>query len=196
MIANAMDFLIRSFAGFFILALLARFYMLALKAPFKNPLGQFIMALTNWMVLPTRRVLPAVRQYDSATFVVAWGWACSMYVLLLWLSPWPFAFGALQSVVAIALTGLLELLKMSLYLLFAAVIGQALLSWVAPYSPMMPLFNTLTTPFLRPLRRVIPPVGHVDITPMVLGIVIVVLNIFVAGGQQALLNGIPLPTLN
>ncbi|WP_035059938.1 YggT family protein [Andreprevotia chitinilytica] len=190
MVANALAFLIQSLAGFFVLALLARFYLISHKVSFKNQLGQFVLALTNWMVLPTRRVLPSLRQYDTSSFVLAWLWACGMHGLLLSISPWPYVLGAPLSLLAIGLAGLLEVIKMSLYLLFGAVIGQALMSWVAPYNPMMPVFNALTNPWLRPLRKIIPPVGSIDITPMFLSLVIIVANIFVTGIQQNILASI------
>ncbi|SMC24465.1 YggT family protein [Andreprevotia lacus DSM 23236] len=196
MLANALDVLIRCVGGFIIWMLLARFYLLALKAQFNTPFGQFVMALTNWMVLPARRILPSVRQYDSATFVLAWLWACGMHVLLLWLSPWPYALLAPQGLLAIAVTGLLELLLVSMYLLMVALIGQAVLSWFAPrHHPAFSVINSLTTPFLRPLRRVIPPVGNVDITPMVLMLALLVLNVLVVGAQQTVLRSIPVAAL-
>lgn len=189
MLIDAFIFLLRSIGGLLILLFLARFYLQALRAPFRHPLGQFVLALTNWAVLPARRLLPPLRGYDTASMLLAWLTALLMHLLLLALSPWPFVFTSPLSAVALALVAVLELVRMSLYLLFAAVIGQALMSWVAPYNPLMPLLDTLTAPFLRPLRRVIPPVGGVDITPIVLLLAIqLVLSVFIARLEPAILQ--------
>ncbi|HSC80460.1 MAG TPA: YggT family protein [Chitinolyticbacter sp.] len=194
MLIDALAFLLRSIGGLLILLLLARFYLQALRAPFRNPLGQFVMALTDWAVLPARRLVPPLRGYDTASILLAWLTALLMHFALLALSPWPFVFTSPLSALALALVAALELLRMSLYLLFAAVIGQALMSWVAPYNPLMPLLNTLTAPFLRPLRRIIPPVGGIDITPIVLLLAIqLVLGVFIAQLEPAILQYVALP---
>ncbi|UXY14711.1 YggT family protein [Chitiniphilus purpureus] len=189
MFVEALQFLLRSVGGFLILVFLARFYLQAFQTSFRHPLGQFVLALTNWAVLPVRRVLPPLRGYDTASFALAGFTALLMHMLLLAITPWPFVFIAPLSLLALALVAALELFKMSLYLLFAAVLGQAVLSWIAPYNPLMPLLNTLTAPFLRPLRRVIPPVGGIDITPLLLLLAIqLVLSVFVAHLETAILQ--------
>lgn len=180
LLTNTLTFLIRNIAEFFVLLLLARFYLLAAQVSFKHPLGQFVLALTNWIVLPVRRFLPPIRNYDSACLVLAFLVAVSMHVLLLTVAPWSFVFLSPFTIVAVVAAAILELVKMSLFLLFAVVIAQALMSWIAPYNPLMPVFNGLTAPFLRPLRRIIPPVGGVDITPLILILLIqLVLGVFV-----------------
>ncbi|GLS04588.1 YggT family protein [Chitiniphilus shinanonensis] len=185
---DALHFLLRSIGGFLILLFLARFYLQAFKASFRHPLGQFVLALTNWAVLPARRILPPFRGYDTASFVLAGFTAFLMHALMLALTPWSFVFTAPASLLALLVVSVLELFKMSLYLLTAAVIGQALMSWFSPYNPLMPLLNTLTGPFLRPLRRIIPPVGSVDITPLILLLVIqLFLNVLIPKLESAIL---------
>ncbi len=181
MFSQTLAFLIRNLADFFVLLLLARLYLLAAKVSFRHPLTHFVLSMTNWIVLPLRRVIPAAGRFDSTSFILAWAVAFLMHVLLLLMTPWPFILASLASLVALLIAALLELVKMSLYLLFAAVIGQALMSWLSPYNPLMPVLDALTFPFLRPLRRFIPPIGGVDITPFVLILVIqLVLNVFLA----------------
>lgn len=181
MFSQTLGFLIRSLADFFVLLLLARLYLLAAKVSFRHPLAHFVLSMTNWIVLPLRRVIPSAGRFDTTSFILAWAVAFLMHVLLLMMSPWPFILASPASMAALLIAGLLELVKMSLYLLFAAVIGQALMSWLSPYNPLMPVLNALTMPFLQPLRRFIPPIGGVDITPFVLILVIqLVLNVFLA----------------
>jgi len=74
----------------------------------------------------------------------------------------------------------LDLLRYSLYILVFAIIVQVVFSWINPYAPMAPVFNAMTGPFLRPLRRFIPPLGNVDLTPLVLLIIIQILLIVIA----------------
>ncbi|STQ89117.1 YggT family protein [Iodobacter fluviatilis] len=191
MLANTFNFLIRNLSEFFILLLLARFFLQAARIPFKHPLTQFVLSLTNWAVIPVRRILPPFRGLDSASLMLAWLVALLMHAVLLALSPWPFDFTAPFSLFSLALAALLEICKMSLYLLFATVIGQALMSWLAPYNPLMPILTALTAPFLRPLHRFIPPIGGVDITPLVLILAIqLVLNVIVPSLEQIILQGV------
>ena len=75
------------------------------------------------------------------------------------------------------LGALLDLLRFTLYILIFALIVQAVLSWVNPYSPVGPLFDALTQPFLRPIRRFVPPLGNVDLSPLVLIVLLQVLLI-------------------
>ena len=82
----------------------------------------------------------------------------------------------------LALAGLaaLDLFRYSLYLLVFAVIVQVIFSWVNPYAPMAPVLDAMTRPFLRPLRRLIPPVGGFDLTPLVLLVLVQIVLIVLA----------------
>lgn len=189
MLTSVLDFLLRNILDFFILLLLARFYFQAAKVSFRHPLGQFVLALTNWIVLPIRRVIPPIRGYDTTSIALAWLCALVMHTMLLAISPWPFNFMSGESILALVLIATLELFKMSLYLLFVAVIGQALMSWLSPYNPFMPIVSGLTAPFLRPIQKVIHPIGGVDITPFILILIIqLLLNVFVAQMEPFILQ--------
>lgn len=191
LLANTLTFLIRNLADFFILVLLARFYLQAAQVSLQQPLGRFVLALSNWIVLPLRRILPPVYGYDTASLILAMFCALLMQLLLLAVAPWSFVFSSPMTLLAIGTVSLLEVIKMSLYLLFAAVLAQALLSWITPHSPLQPTLQQLTAPFLRPLRRMIPPVGGVDITPLILLLLIqLLLNIFIAELELRILQHI------
>jgi YggT family protein len=82
---------------------------------------------------------------------------------------------------------LLELLKIGLYLMMGAVLISAIFSWVNPYAPMAEIFNTLTRPLLRPFRRLIPPVGGVDLSPLALLLLLQVALFILAGLRQSVL---------
>lgn len=195
MFVSALDFLIRNIADFFVLLLLTRFYLQAAKISFRHPLTHFVLAMTNWIVLPVRRMLPAKGRFDTTSLLIALVIAFLMHVLLFLIRPWPIMLASPVTLLALMGASVLELIKMTLYLLLAAVIGQALMSWIAPFNPLMSTLNTLTMPFLRPLRRFIPPIGGVDITPLVMILLIhLLLNVFIPQLEQLILQSVRILT--
>ncbi|MDH5285288.1 MAG: YggT family protein [Betaproteobacteria bacterium] len=154
--------------GVVVYSLLIRFLMQLMRAPFRNPLGQAVMALTDWIVKPLRKLLPGFGGVDWATLVAAFvlqvAWLLALYALL----GRGFALGG-AGVAFVLAAALLELAKTTIWILILVVIAQAVLSWVAPDGPLAGLLNALTFPFLRPLRRFIPPLGgSLDLTPLIL----------------------------
>jgi YggT family protein len=195
LLTNTLSFLIRNLADFFILVLLARFYLQAAQVSLQQPLGRFVLALSNWIVLPLRRILPPLGSYDTASLMLAILCALAMQLLLLAVAPWSIIFSSPMTLLAIAAVSVLEVIKMSLYLLFAAVLAHALLSWIAPHSPLQPTLQQLTAPFLRPLRRMIPPVGGVDISPLILLLLVqLMLNVFIAELELRILQYVQIVT--
>src|SRR5207245_6480148 len=91
MFSQIADLLIRTAFGFFVYALLLRFYMQALRAPFRNPVGQFVTALTDWAVRPARRLIPGLFGVDLASILIAWFIEALLLVLLYWLKGFSFA---------------------------------------------------------------------------------------------------------
>jgi len=165
MIQDAIKFVIDALFSLFILAALVRFWMQALRASARNPIAQFTIALTDWAVRPLRRVIPGVFALDIASLVVAWLGEFILQVLLIVVSGLsPFANPAVLSV--LLFLALVKMIRLSIYVFMGAIIIQAVLSWVNPYHPVAPFFDALTRPFLRPVQKAIPPVGGVDITPV------------------------------
>ena len=173
MFVDTLQFLIKTLSGLFVLVLLLRFYLQVARAPFKHPLCQFVMAATNFLVLPTRKLVPSVRNYDTATLLLAWLVCLLANILSLLLGSLPEMFAFPQVWVALFLLSVLEVFKQSLTLLMGAVVVQAVLSWVSPYNPIAPVLDSLTRPFLRPFRRAV--VGGVDLSPLVLLLIIQVI---------------------
>ena len=165
MLNQALAFVVDTIFHLFILAALVRFWMQALKAPVRNPIAQFSMALTDWAVKPLRRVIPGLFKLDLASLVVAWLAEYALQVIVLLLNDAPLAAnpGALPIVFFLAFV---KLIRLSVYIIIGAVLIQALLSWVNPYHPIAPFFNALTAPFLKPFRKAVPLIGGVDITPV------------------------------
>lgn len=166
MLSQILTFLLDTIFGFFVFLLLARFYLQLMRAPFRNPLGQFITALTNWLVMPARRFIPGLFGIDLASLLLAWLVEALLLFLLYLLRGGGFgmASGALLGI--FLSLGVLELVRYSLYLLIGVILIQAVISWINPHAPMAPLFNLLAAPFLRPFRRLIPPIGNVDLSPL------------------------------
>jgi len=167
-------YLVDTVFAFFVLLLLARFHFQWLRVPFRNPIGEFVLATTSWMVMPVRRVIPGLAGLDLATLLLALALQC----LAIWIKA--AIVGVEPAPLAVLGIAALDLLRYSLYILVFAVFVQVIFSWINPYAPMAPVFNAITAPFLRPLRRFIPPLGGVDLTPLVLLILIQILLIVLA----------------
>jgi len=164
-LAQAIAFVLETIFNLFILAVLVRFWMQVMRAPTRNPIAQFTIALTDFLVKPMRRVIPGLFKIDLASLLVAWFAEFVLQVLLL-LVLGASVFdnpGALPVVLFIALV---KLVRLSMYVFMGAIIIQAVLSWVASYHPVAPFFDALARPFLRPIQRAIPPIGGVDISPV------------------------------
>ncbi len=168
MLNEALRFLLDVLVQPFAAILLLRFHLQWLRAPMHNPLGEFIMALTNFIVLPTRRFIRPIMGLDSATLLLAF--VVEVLYLYALLSLSPFSDGSFP-IAGVLVLALIKLLKISIYLLMAALIVQAILSWVNPHSSIMPLLATITWRFVRPLQRRIPPMGNVDLSSLALIII-------------------------
>jgi YggT family protein len=171
MLAQIATFLVDTIVSLIVFLLLARFHFQWLRVPFRNPMGEFLLATTNWLVMPARRVIPGLVGLDLATLIAAF----VLQALGLWAQ---FAIaGADPGVLAIAAVAAVDLVRYSLYILVFAVFVQVAISWINPDAPLAPFFDLVTRPFLRPLRRYVPPAGRVDLTPLVLLIILYVLLI-------------------
>ena len=189
MLNEVVVFLLETFLGLFAFALLMRFWMQVLRAPARNPLSAFLAALTDWLVVPARRVIPGLWRIDLSTLVLAWVTEVILVTAKFHLGGYQLGGAIGAGVVALLALGVVEVFKLSLYILIVAIIAQAVLTWVAPYSPAMPMLNSVTRPFLGPLQRRIPPVGNVDLSPIFLLVVCQLLLFLVAWLEGALVRG-------
>ena len=166
MINQALRFLLDTTFGLITYAFLLRFVMQWLRAPFRNPLGQAVMALTDWAAKPVRRVLPGYKGLDASTLLLAW------LAEFAWLSTLELLSGLVAfdaaAAATLALLACVELVKAMLWLLIIVVFAQAILSWVAPDGPFAGVLNALTFRFLAPIRRRVPPLGGtLDLSPLI-----------------------------
>ena len=160
---NASDFLLQTIIGFALYVALLRFWMQWLRADFRNQFGQFIIKLTNPVIIPLRKILPSVRTVDTASVVLA----------LLLAALKIFAFVSLRNLSP----GLLDYLlmsigvaiKASIYLFLIAIFAQVVASWINPYSshPILSVARSLSEPLLAPARRLIPAIGGLDLSTII-----------------------------
>jgi len=147
-------------------AFLLRFAMQWLRAPFRNPLGQAVIALTDWAAKPLRRIVPGFKGLDITTLVLAW-LAQFLWLITLALVVGPGVLSG-SLIGMFALLACVELLKAMLWLLIIVVFAQAILSWTAPDGPFAGVLNALTFRFLTPIRRFIPLLGGtLDLSPLI-----------------------------
>jgi YggT family protein len=170
MLGQIASFLIDTVVTLFVFLLLLRFHFQWLHVPFRNQVGEFVLVTTSWMVMPARRFVPGLAGLDLATLLLAW----IIQALGLWIEA--AIRGLDPGLIGIVLAALLDLVRYSLYILVAAVIIEVVFSWINP-GPPPPVLAAVTRPFLRPLRRYVPPVGQFDLTPLVLVVLIQVVLI-------------------
>jgi len=166
-------------------ACLLRLYMQYQRVPMSarsgNPLGRFVFALTDWIVLPLRRVLPAIGALDTASLVAALLLQLAEFGLL-----WLLA-GAAGGLMAVPILALFGLARMAISGLTGAVIVYAILSWVQTHSVVADVLERMVAPLLLPIRRFLPLVGGVDLSPLVLLVILQIAAIILGDLQAAAL---------
>jgi len=168
MLTQAAIFLLDTVVTAFLAVLLLRFYLQLLRVPYGNPLTQFVVTLTNFLVLPLRRLIPGLWGLDLATLVAAWLVQWLLLMAVEGLAGVPLLRGDVVMYLGFAFWALVELLRMSLYLLMLVQVMLFVVSLVNPYSPFMGVLNALSGPFTRVVRRFVPPIANVDLSPMVI----------------------------
>ena len=173
----AIAFVIRAVASLYILVLLLRLFLPWVRADFHNPLAQAILRLTSPLVVPVRRLLPPIGRIDTATVVVAFAVQYLAVLVTMLLN------GVRPRVIPIVITSCIELLLLTINLFFWLIIIRVVLSWVGggSYNPAIAMIHALTEPLLRPVRRLIPPLGGLDISAVVVSIALISLTIIVNG---------------
>jgi len=176
-LTSAIVFIIDSIAQLYLLVLLLRFWLPWLGADFRNPLAQAILRLTSPVVIPVRRIVPSVGRLDTATVLVAF--IIEYLVLLILVAITQRTAGIMD----LTITALANLVVLSLRLFVFAIIVRIILSWVSPggYNPATAIIHTLTEPLLSPFRRIIPPLGGLDISPVFAIIILLAATIIVSG---------------
>jgi YggT family protein len=177
-----LSFLLDVAAGLLGGAFLLRLYMQYQRVPFGNPVGRFVFALTDWLVLPLRRVLPAMGRVDTASLVGVFLVEFAQFSILWLITGRPTGF---EVIPLLAVFGVLRLVISSLT---GLVIVYAVLSWVQADSPVVDIIDRLCAPLLRPWRKLIPLVGGIDLSPLAFLVALQVAAIILAYLQGAVLR--------
>ena len=167
MLINALVFLLNTLLSLMSLAFLLRFYLQATNAPFRNPLSQAVVTITDFAVTPVRRVVPSIFKLDTSTLLLAFVTQLILEFALHYLGDFPFKLAGNSIWMGLAGLSALHVANFSLDLFLYAIVVQALLSWVNPYTPIAPALEALTRPILNPIRQFIPSPNGLDLSPLV-----------------------------
>ena len=175
--ANALIFIIHSFAQLYLLVLMLRLLLPWLRANFNNPLAQAILRATSPLVVPLRRVVPAIGRLDTATFLVAFGLQYLTVLIIAALKGWPL------DIVPIAATAAVKLVTLTIWLFVVAIIIRIIMSWIGggAHNPAMAIIDSMAEPALRPVRRIIRPAGGIDLSPYFAIVFLIAITIFISG---------------
>ena len=178
---QALYFILKTLTQLYLLVFLVRFWLPFFRADFRNPVAQGILRITSPLIVPMRRLIPSVGRVDTATVMVAFVIECALIFVLLALR------GMSAGLLPIAVTAIAELAILSLNMFFFVVLVRIVLSWVAPhaYNPVTALLATIAEPILRPFRRMLPPMGGLDLSP-ILAIVLLQAGVIVLESYKPL----------
>lgn len=182
MLYQILSFLLDVVTGLFGGACLLRLYMQHQRVPFGNPVGRMVFALTDWLVLPLRRVVPAAGRWDTASLMGAYLLELAQFALL-----WLLAGTGMAALAMLPVLALFGLLRLAISGLTGLLIVYTILSWVQSHSPLTDVIARLCEPPLRPLRRVLPLVGGIDLSPLALLVLLQVLAIVLGHVQVRVL---------
>ncbi len=169
-----------------------RLAMQRLRVSFANPAGRFVMALSNWIVLPLRKALPSLAGWDTASLVAALLLAL-LHQALLWGAAVLLAGAGAPAAVPLLVLAVFDLLRLLLDGLFGLLLLSAVLSWVQGGSAMNVmghLAEQLCAPLLRPLRRLLPLVGGIDLAPLAAMVLVQIAQMLLGGLQATVLRAV------
>jgi YggT family protein len=175
---NSLIFIVKTISDLYLLTFLLRFVLQWVRADFYNPISQFVLKATNPLVLPARRILPSAGAVDLPTLAVVFVLQALATWLLLGLA------GASVSPIVFVQLVIMRMLSLTLSLYLICIFAYVILSWFAQaqYSPIAALLADIVNPVLRPVRRIVPPIGGLDLSPLLVLIAI-----------QAILIALPVP---
>ena len=185
---DALIFLIDTFTRLYLLILLLRFWLPIVRANFRNPVAQGVLRYTSPAVVPLRRYIPAIGKLDTATVLVALIIQVFASIVMLVILR-GLAFIDTLSNVFLSLVGsaLVELASLSVIMFIVALALRVIFGFFGRYmGPLSDLLNDLTDPLLQPVRRLIPPLGVVDLSAYIVFILLIALNMVLADMRPAL----------
>lgn len=176
-LSSALIYIINAITTIVVFVLMLRFLLPLLRADFRNPIAQGLLRITAPVIVPVRRIVPSIGSIDTATILVAF----AVQFFVTWL---------VQSILAesprldiLAFMSVIELAMIVIRIFIFAIFISIIISWIAPgqYSPIAGLAAAISEPVLRPFRRLIPPLGGFDISPIFAIILLTALTMVVGG---------------
>ncbi len=158
----ALSFIVRVILELYTYTFLLRFFMQRGRVDFRNPLAQFIIEVTNPLVRPLRRIVPGWKGLDLSTVLIAYLLVVITFV----------ALSAINGVTPpgvgiLALAGLRQLVLLTIQMFVFIIFAFVLMSWFAPHHPIRIVLEAIADPIMRPVRRIMPPIGGLDLSPLV-----------------------------
>jgi YggT family protein len=161
-LTNPLEFLITTLISLYILAVMLRFLLGVVRADFYNPVSQFLVRITNPLLVPMRKIIPVIGKFDTAAVVLMLALQLISVFIVVALR------GASVPVITLLLYAVGELFMMLINVFLVSIVVQVILSWISPgtYSPVNSLLYSLTSPILKPIQRIIPPLSGIDLSPL------------------------------
>jgi len=153
-------FLISTLFDLFLFVLVVRLILAWSHVNYFDPITQFVTRITNFIIKPLRRVIPNIGRLETSTLVVIVCMEIAKFLLVSLLS-----YG-MPNIAGLMLLASADTLKLLIQFFIYAIIIQAIMSWVQPHSPMMQTLYKVTLPVMRPVQRIVPPIGGMDISPI------------------------------
>lgn len=159
---NPLEFLISTLFSLYIMAVMLRFLLGLVRADFYNPVSQFLVRITNPLLIPLRKVVPSIGKFDSAAMLLMIVLQLAAITLILLLR----GEGISSAVLVIITLATLVSLLINVYMF--AIIVEVIISWMNPgsYNPVSSLLHSLTSPLLRPIQHLVPPIAGIDLSPL------------------------------
>ena len=161
---QALVFLINTAFDVYLYILVIRVLLVWVHADYTLPITQFIITTTTFIIKPMRKFIPDYRRIECATLALIFIVAMVKYLLIIALT---FGFSHATSALGIVILAIADPIRCLITILSVAILFQALLSWIQPHTRINNVLVSLTAPVMQPLQRVIPPVGGLDITPII-----------------------------
>lgn len=179
---KALIFLIETFSALYLIILLLRFWLPLLRANFQNQIAQGVLRYTSPAVVPLRRFVPPIGRLDTATVIVAF--VIQFLALLATRVLSSQGFADLPPLWTFAVVAVFRLMSLSVTLFIVTIIIRVILNLLGKYlGPISDLLVDLTEPVMRPVRKIIPPLGVVDLSAYITIILLIALNMFLADLQ-------------
>lgn len=186
MLSEIGGYLIQAICNLFLIAVLLRFLLQVARADFYNPVSQFLVRVTNPLLKPMRKIIPGLMGVDIAALVLALLVEMVTFAVLFLL------FGnGVPNPLLLLIWSVIGCVAMIVNIYYMAILGSIILSWVAmgSYNPTIVLINQLTEPVLAPFRKLLPPLGGLDLSPILVFLAINVVQIMLR--HFAAMTGLP-----